>query len=248
MWAAGLCFIASVIALFTQKLNYRNGLKRVSGRRSAARRSDYRTFKKMLRRSPTKESSAARPPSLGKPTGRRLRELLLGPDHSSSAVLRGESAVGGGGETVVSCHPSLAPRPAARSPDAGPAPRSGHTREGAGPARPNRRGLVVLRPLQSLTKDRSMATRNTVRTREDRRALLESMSLAECKFLQRKARVFAAFAGARWPSEDLFQTSLLAALEGRPAWRTTQSLSDYCATVMASRVGFSAPKRVGRRE
>jgi hypothetical protein len=93
-----------------------------------------------------------------------------------------------------------------------------------------------------------MAVRNTVRTREDRRALLENMSLAERKFLQRKAHAFAAFAGARWTSEDLFQTSLLAALEGRPAWRTTQSLSDYCATVMASRVGFSAPKGVGNRE
>lgn len=90
-----------------------------------------------------------------------------------------------------------------------------------------------------------MAARNTVRTREDRRALLKNMSLAERKALQRKARAFAAFAGARWSSEDLCQTSLLAALEGRPAWRTTQSLSDYCETVMANRVGFSAPKRIG---
>lgn len=93
-----------------------------------------------------------------------------------------------------------------------------------------------------------MAARNTVRTREDRRALLKNMSLVERIVLQRKARAFAAFAGARWSSEDLFQMSLLAALEGRPAWRTMQSLSDYCETVMASRVGLSAPKRLGKRE
>jgi DNA-directed RNA polymerase specialized sigma24 family protein len=93
-----------------------------------------------------------------------------------------------------------------------------------------------------------MAARNTVRTREERRALLENMSLAERKALQRKARAFAAFAGSRWSSEDLCQMSLLAALEGRPAWRTTQSLSDYCETVMANRVGFSGPRRVGKRE
>lgn len=75
------------------------------------------------------------------------------------------------------------------------------------------------------------------RSLKERRLLIEAISISDMDHLRQKSRTFAAIAGARCSSEDLVQASLLAALEGKPPWRTTQSLSQYCACVMASRVG-----------
>jgi hypothetical protein len=204
-------------------------------------------LRQMLRRRLTRASCAARPPSLGKPAGRRLRELLLGPGHNSSAVRRGESAVGGGGETVASCLPSLAPRPAARCPTRGRL-RGADTHAGGAQDQPGQIGgdWSSCALLKASPRIGSMSARASFRTPNERRALVENVTPVEHRTLLRQSKAFATFAGHDCAGEDLIQVSFVAALEGKPPWRTTQTLPEYCALVMARRVGFSAPKSRGK--
>lgn len=89
-----------------------------------------------------------------------------------------------------------------------------------------------------------MTTRRKPLDATARSAAINAATSEETATLRRKATSYALFGGRRFVAEELFHDALVAALEGRPAWRADRSVVDYCDEVMACRVGFlsNAPK------
>jgi hypothetical protein len=64
--------------------------------------------------------------------------------------------------------------------------------------------------------------------------------------IRSKARSYALFGGRHIATGDLLHDALLAAFEGRPVWRSNQSLVDYCDAFMARKVGFVGAQKTRR--
>jgi DNA-directed RNA polymerase specialized sigma24 family protein len=82
----------------------------------------------------------------------------------------------------------------------------------------------------------------------ERTTTINSASQDDTATLRRKARSYALFGGRRFVAEDLLHDALVAAFDGRPAWRPHLSFVDYCDEVMARRVGFVKRAATGLRD
>lgn len=95
------------------------------------------------------------------------------------------------------------------------------------------RGLVVLRPPQSLTKEQAGQMQ-----RQRCELPVSEILQRKMQILRRKARAYARFAGGRFEAEDLLQTAICVALATPRARRDDESFVACCDRQMAADVKY----------
>jgi hypothetical protein len=179
-------------------------------------------------------------PSLGKPAGRlaEVRSYCWDPAISSSAVQREKArpAARAKPSQVVTQVQRLARQLDALMRGRLRGADNMHERRGTAPA-----FVGDGRPAPSSKPHQGAVCEMTaIRTLDAtaRSAAINEATSEEIASIRRKARSYALFGGRRFVAGDLLHDALVAALDGRPAWRADRSVVDYCDGVMARRVGF----------